>query len=85
MIAPSPSDSEQCTSVLKPASAASFTCFPRRPQEGGVGGLNENPESDDALVPGEPERLLLSVPGLEPRESIPASGDEKAHRQSGDG
>jgi|SRR5881394_622047 len=37
----------------------SLACFPRRPEEGQIGDLNENPESDDALVPGQPERLLL--------------------------
>lgn len=40
------------------APSVSFSCFPRRP-EGTIGDLNENPESDDAIVPGEPERLLL--------------------------
>jgi len=37
----------------------SLACFPRRPEEGRIGDLNKNPESDDALVPGQPERLLL--------------------------
>jgi hypothetical protein len=34
-------------------------CFPRRPGAGRIRDLNKNPESDDAIVPGEPERLLL--------------------------
>ncbi len=41
------------------APTVSVACLPRRPEEGGVGALNENPQSDDAIVPGEPERLLL--------------------------
>ncbi len=41
------------------APAISFACFPRHPEEGTIGDLNENPESDEAIVPGEPERLLL--------------------------
>jgi len=39
--------------------SVSFACFPRNPEEGKIGDLNEHPESDDAIVPGEPERLRL--------------------------
>jgi hypothetical protein len=39
--------------------SAPFACFPRRPGEEKVAVLNESVERDDAIVPGEPERLLL--------------------------
>lgn len=41
------------------AQSVSFACFPRRKEERRIGDLNENPESDDVIVPGQPERLLL--------------------------
>jgi hypothetical protein len=53
------SDYEKMVSEEPVAPSVSFACFPRRPTEGEIADLNENPESDDALVPGEPARLLL--------------------------
>lgn len=37
----------------------SFACFPRPPEEREIAELNENPDSENELVPGKPERLLL--------------------------
>jgi hypothetical protein len=53
------SDYEKVFGEEPVAPSVSFACFPRHPEEGKIGDLNENPESDDAIVPGEPERLLL--------------------------
>ena len=41
------------------APSLAFACLPRGWEEGKIGDLNENPGSDDAIVPGEPKRLLL--------------------------
>lgn len=38
--------------------SVTFVCLPRR-WEDEIGDLNENPGSDDVLVPGKPKRLLL--------------------------
>lgn len=53
------SDYEKVVGEEPFAPAVSFACFPRPPEGGTIGDLNENPESDEAIVPGEPERLLL--------------------------
>jgi hypothetical protein len=42
-----------------PPVAAHFACPPKRPGEGKVAGLNKNPKSEESIVPGEPNRLLL--------------------------
>jgi hypothetical protein len=39
--------------------AASFGCFHRTLAAGTLADMNENSDSEDSLVPGEPERLLL--------------------------
>jgi hypothetical protein len=53
------SDYERLIGDENAAPAASLACFPRPPDERAIGELNQNSDSDDALVPGEPTRLLL--------------------------
>jgi hypothetical protein len=53
------SDYEKVFGEEPGAPSISSACFPRRPEEGKIADLNENPKSGDAIVPGEPERLLL--------------------------
>jgi hypothetical protein len=53
------SDYERVVGQEDAALAASFICFPRSPWEEEVAELNQNPAAEDALVPGETERLLL--------------------------
>jgi hypothetical protein len=53
------SDYEKVVGEEPAAASASLACFPRTPEEGKIADLNENPKSVDAIVPGEPDRLLL--------------------------
>ncbi len=41
------------------ATTPPFSCPPSSPEEGSVASLNANPGTDDELVPGEPDRLLI--------------------------